>query len=362
MFDSCYQKSVKSCIIYVTGTQPLLERGITMKRAKRFLSIIMSIVMLFGISINAYAESSFLNTVESNGENILSNYSDMMTKIYFRQDLNIEQQNELRCDLLRQCKNELVDNGYEAYLVDSENYNQTEQMLNTDLSDMGIKEGYTYLILFDNEGDSNSSNVASRMTTGSTFTYTYNNVTYSMRYCTVTAADDSSFAKASYCDLLTSASETLIQNCLDTAISAYIYAVSTSLGTVASICGLSISDFAPTKTTSLVLNCGTNWTRVYTQIYSDYDGAWMNGSCVEYVKLSSYLSGYYYDASINSMTAIPGDKSERTKYSSEYYDYAWRKEKAAISLINGNGCNYNITGSVSYYYGDTEKITHSENF
>lgn len=133
------------------------------------------------------------------------------------------------------------------------------------------------MVSFYGEDGINSSNATSRMTTGSTFTYTYNNVTYSMRYCTVTAADDSAFSKASYCDLLTSSSETLIQNCLDIAISAYLSAVSAPLGTVASICGLSIGDFAPAKSATLGLNCGTNWTRVYTQVYSTYDGAWMNG-------------------------------------------------------------------------------------
>lgn len=334
-----------------------------MKKTKRLLSIILSTAMVLGINTNAYAATEPMEEItESNSMNILNEYSSMLTETYLRQDLSSEQQKELRCEVLEECRDTLVENGYEAYIIDNDNYSQMEQRLNTDLSEMGMKEGYTYLVSFDSEGGINSSNATSRMTTGSTFTYTYNNVTYSMRYCTVTAADDSAFSKASYCDLLTSSSETLIRNCLDTAISAYLSAVSAPLGTVASICGLSIENFASAKSASFVLNAGTNWTRIYTQVYSTYDGAWMNGSCVEYVYLSSNLSGYYYDATTNKMEEVPEDKSETTKYSSEYFDYTWRKEKAVISLINGNGCNYNVTGSVSYYYGNTSKITHSENF
>lgn len=272
------------------------------------------------------------------------------------QDVRLQQDKAVLA--LRQCQEALESDGYESYIVDESNIGEIGELTGSDFESMGLRDGGTYLVVYHSDGE----NPGARTSVTSPGTYTYNGKTYSYRYCTITAADSSRYAQASDCDLLTTTSSTLIQNCLDTAINAYVSSVSTALGTVASICGLSISDFAPNKSATFRMNCGSNWTRTYTEIYSDYDSAWEAGTCVEYVQMYSYFSGTYYDKTTNKMKAIPTGESRKTKYSSKYNDTTWRKEKAVIAVLNGNGCNYNTTGAVEYYYGGTKKITHYENF
>lgn len=182
-----------------------------------------------------------------------------------------------------------------------------------------------------------------------------------MRYFTITAADDPAYGKASSLNVLSSNSQTLIKNCLDTAISTYIYAVSSGLGTVASICGLSVSNFSTSQTSTLSMNGGTNWTREYIQVWSDYDNLWLFGSCVEYVTASSYMSGQYYSASQNKYVAVPNNTKSTTKYSSKYNDSTWRKERAVFGCLN-LWIQYDLVGDVEYRYGGSTKITHRESF
>ena len=246
--------------------------------------------------------------------------------------------------------------GIEAYYVTGENRNEIGNELKTDLKDLGIEDNGRYIVILhtgDNECYASS---------GAGFNYTYNGTSYLLRYLTLTAADNSSYGKASTVNVLSSSGRTVIQNCLDTALSIYISSISSTLGTVASICGLSISMFSTAGTSTLNMNCGTNWTRVYTQVWSSYDGRWGNGSCVEYARCSSYMSGQYYSASENSYVAVPQNGRSYTKYSSHYSDESWRKYNAVYYGYLNNWVQYDTTGAVKYYYGSALKITHSENF
>lgn len=154
---------------------------------------------------------------------------------------------------------------------------------------------------------------------------------------------------------------TVIENCLDTAISALISSVSSTLGTVASICGLSVSNFSTSSTSTMYLNGGTNWTRIFTQVYDSNYNHWMNGSCVEYVHATAYMSGLYYSSSSNAYEQVPGNERRAVKNSSKYFNDTWRKEKAVYGFEN-YWTQYDTVGDVKYYYGGTVKITHSENF
>lgn len=177
---------------------------------------------------------------------------------------------------------------------------------------------------------------------------------------TITAADDSGYGKASTVNLLRSASKEFIQRCLDMAIVAYISAFSKTLGTVASLSGLSVSNFGTAQTSTMDLYGGTNWTRVYAQVWSDYDGAWESCSSVEYAKVTSHISGQYYSASANSYVGIPYKPVSATLYSSKYSDYEWRKSQAVNGYMHSS-INYNTTGAVRYRYGSEVKITHTLN-
>lgn len=232
-----------------------------------------------------------------------------------------------------------------------------EETLSTDFEEIGLTPEHTYIIVISGEDN----NAGMRSTVGSSFNYTYNGKSYKMRYMTITAADDPLLGQASAADVLKSNSKTLIQNCLDTAISTYINSVSTTLGTVASICGLSVSQFGTAKSSTLTLNGGSNWTRVYTQVWSSYFNAWAYASEVEYVTAVSYMSGLYYSASKNQYVSVPANSKTKTTYSSCYFDTAWRKEAAAVAF-EASQVVYNKVGAVKYRYGGSTKITHNEHF
>lgn len=257
--------------------------------------------------------------------------------------------------LQKETVDKLNECGYEAYDVNPQTYEAVEDKLQTDLSQIGLNKDGSYIIISGNE---NSDKPYSSASNG--FSYTYNGVSYTLRYLTVTAADDRMYGKASTVNVLQSASRDLIVRCLDTAIVAAISSVNKPLGTVASICGLSIGNFNTSQTATLNLNCGSNWTRIYTQVWSPNDG-WLFGSMVEYVNANSYMSGMYYSASQNKYVAVPQNAKSATQYSSHYSNTEWRKERAVMSYL-GAGFQYDYIGPVKYSYGGSVKVTHAENF
>ena len=92
--------------------------------------------------------------------------------------------------------------GYEAYNVTASNYETLETELKTDFASMGLDPSGSYIVVISGEDDSNSANPNSRAgrlpeqiiiddgySDPNRFYYTYEGVTYSMRYVTVTLAD-----------------------------------------------------------------------------------------------------------------------------------------------------------------------------
>lgn len=251
--------------------------------------------------------------------------------------------------------------GYEAYAINGENFYEIQDALATDLTQLGIKEGELYIAVISGEEENNEKGVSYSAKPSGSFAYSYKGKDYSLRYLTITAADNSAYGKASTVNLLESKSQTVINNCLNTAIIAYISAISSPLGTVASLCGLDISKFNTSQTATLYLNGGTNWTRMYTQVWSDYDEFWFSGSCVDYVTASSYMSGQYYSADKNQYVSVPQDSNTVTEFSSNYDDKSWRHLNAVIGYFNGS-TQYDKVGDVEYRYGGVTKITHREDF
>lgn len=159
-------------------------------------------------------------------------------------------------------------NGYEAYHVNSLTHDAVESELGTDLDELGIKDGYSYIVAAYGDG-TNSTTEASPNSYGtptSEFTHVYKGITYRMRYLIVTGADDPLYAKATSVNLLNSKVLSLIHRCIDAAIVAYIGVFSKTLATIASLTGLSIADFGTAQSTILHLFGATAWTRVYSSL------------------------------------------------------------------------------------------------
>lgn len=326
---------------------------------KKNIAMVVAIIFFLTPTLQVSAESDGSYSEEisiSTMEQILTEYHSFLQSVG-TENRGVYDATASYAGISMQTVNRLRMAGYEAYCVNEENFTDIEASLNTDLSDLGLSQEYTYVIIVSGE-EARGNECSVNSSVGNQFTYTYNGTSYTMRYVTVTAADDPSFGKASFANLLTSRSQTLIYNCLNTAISAYISAVSGVLGTVASICGLDISDFNTDSESTLILNCGSNWTRVYTEVWSSYDNMWLACSCVENVVASSYMGGMYYDAEQNRYLAVPEAPKSITLYSEHYFDYEWRKQKAAIGYFYSSP-QYDIIDKVEYKYGNETKIIHN---
>ena len=243
--------------------------------------------------------------------------------------------------------------GYEAYAISPTSYESVQAELKTNLEAMHIsRNDYCIIIAGEKDGTKGA---------GASFSYTYDGTTYTLRTLIVTAADNSAYGKSSYVNVLSSKVKTVIQSCLNAAITTAAGAINSNLGTVATICGLIIDNFSFTQTSTMGLNCGTNWTRAYTQVYDSFYDSWYSGSCTEYVRQFSYMSGTYYSASTNGYVAVPTNQSTTYTYASNYTNTTWRREHAVLGYYNSY-IYYDLTGSVKYYYNGSLKVTHAENF
>lgn len=327
---------------------------------KKFTSCLLAASMLLT------ASSSLVMATETNKtdsgidlkESIIRDYQDSIVDLKFNSNetraINVKDNvSKIQTDTVKLLNNA----GYYAYDVNPDTFETVETSLKTDLEAAGLNPEYSYIILVEGEND----NLASRSAVSPSFSHTYNGNTYTLRWFTVYASDDPLMGKASDVNVLSSTSQTIIKNCLDAAISTYISSVSKTLGTVASICGLSISNFAPAQTATMRLNGATNWTRRYTQVWSDYDSAWANGCCVEEVTAYSFMSGSYYDASTNRYASVPENKKYDTRYSSKFNNDQWRKNYAVIGYLN-SWTQWDSVGDVAYKYNGSTKITHRHNF
>lgn len=328
---------------------------------KKVLSIVLTITMFCMFSSNAAFAMDTGNEINIK-ENIIKDYRERIFEYNKQANSDITVASLDSEQSLSKIQTETVDAlnnaGYNAYDVNPSTFSNIENVLQTDLEEAGLNPNYSYIIVI--EGEENK-NVNSRAATSSSFSHTYNGTTYTLRWMTMYATDDPLMGKASDVNVLSSAKTSIIQNCLDTAISTYISSISKTLGTVASICGLSISNFAPAQTATMRLNGATNWTRRYTQVWNSYDSAWQNGCCVEEVTAYSYMSGSYYDASSNLYRSVPENKAYDTRYSSRYDDDKWRKDYAVVGYLN-SWIQWDTVGDVVYKYNGTTKITHKHNF
>lgn len=339
---------------------------------KKLLAIILVVTIFFShLGIRAMAvnncnyETGETRINSRTVEEIMSEYISESAKAklsYDSRGISAKELNKRKEENLLRRNHALQENGYSFFEVNCENYVIIEDELNTDFRALGLKPECSYFLVLDS-GEEN------RMTRSSVsyFMHTYNGTTYSMRYLYIYSYDneaDPGFVQATYASVLNSASLTIINNCLNTLISAYISSVSSALGIIADICGLSIDLFGTSNSSSstMVLNGGAAWTRVYTQIYSTYDQLWVNGSSVEYAKITSFMSGLYYAKATNSLQPVPTTPTEETKYSQNYFDHTWRRNTAVQRYLNGLPCLKDIVGSISFYYGNELKFTLFESF
>ncbi len=332
---------------------------------RRSMVLCLSFLMFFSLNISVFAVGS---TTPSSGkitvDEILRDYHSQL----FLAEINKDQDSGKRLltthkEIKSQTLKRLTDAGYEAYDVNKDTFTAVENTLNTDLKSMGLNPNYSYIIVVSGSADDsniNNTNTRYGIVTNQE-TYTYGGVTYNLRYLKVTAADDPRFAKADPVDLLTSSDQQLIYNCLNAAVGTIISEISSVYGILLSLSGLSIEDFLPDRRAILELQCGTNWTLIYTQVWCKYTNDWVNGSCVEYANASCSLTGKYYNANSNSYKDIPSVEHTRTQYSDKAFNPNWKRQMAVSGYL-GNCIYYNVAGDVKYTHDGDVVLIHRENF
>lgn len=341
--------------------------------------VLIFIVELLYLPVHAetYSANSFeLNSVtrtQTSIDSIFREYDRQIEMTNSQSGLTVNERQARQSSSRSQRFNSLEENGYTAFRVNSANYISTGQALDSDLAAIGLNPDGSYLIVvggeqqtvlptFDSSLSMSTSDLHNAPSSNS-FIYTYNGVMYVMRYLYVTAdcyEATSGYAQASTKNLLTSSSQSAINNLLNSALNAYVSYYSASLGFILSVIGLDITQYGYAGSSTFYLNAGTNWSRVFTQVYDTYDQAWQFCSSVEKVHTTAYMSGMYYSATQNAMVPIPQNVVGSYIDSQQYNNFTWRKQQAIIAYLSGSLCTYDMTGSIKYRVDGVVRITHIE--
>lgn len=333
---------------------------------KKVISILMICVMLVTISP---AVAANVTSVQPTVEEILSEYHQRAFEAEYDENTDTVSaysrgSGGTSQTLEQEAVEALTDAGYEAYHVTTDNYDTLEADLYTDFSGMGLDPNGSYIVVV--SGEDQNDGISPTSTTpgsvGSSFSYTYNGTKYYLRYVTVTVADNPDCGLATTVDLLESKTLSTIEACLNSAVSVYLDALTPFfLGTIASICGLNIFEFSTSSTSTLNMNCATNWTVIYTQVWSAYDQMWLYGSSVEYVTVTSNMGGHYYSATYNRYMEVPSNSVSESFDSENCYNYTWRKEQAVRGYLSSQ-IYRDMISTVRYQYNGQVVVTHHSQF
>lgn len=340
---------------------------------KKIISLVIIFAMLIPFSSAVAADKP---SAQPTVEEILNGYHEKALQANIAQETNgastySRQSSGSEKTLEQETVDALTTAGYEAYNVTASNYDTLEKTLKTDFNELGLDPDGSYIVVIRGEDTPKGSGIAPKsgsllapqvqnsVNSNSSFTYTWGNYTLTMRYVTVTANDNSRYAQADACSLLNDSSNSeLIEQTLNTTI-AYVLDLIGSfipIGTVLSLSQIKFVSINQVSRTTLDLHAGANWTREYTQVYYESSDTWLSRSSVDYVQLTTLISGLYYDAAENRFIPISQSESNVYAYSQYYHDYAWRKQMAARGWYYSVSYN-DYSGDVYVYYADEDRLS-----
>ena len=263
--------------------------------------------------------------------------------------------------------------GYTAYNVTGDNYDSLESTLKTDFSAMGLSKNSSYIVVISGEDSSNSNNPNSRLGNipeydlidpggggPPSFEHTYNGKTYSMRYVTVTAAEDSNLdIPFSYTIKHSEHSEVwdeLLEASLYYAADAFLD--NGILGTIISLLTNTTNDsnLHLLESGQVTVIGDTLWTLRYLQVFDKDTNTWVNGQSSEYATSSTFCAGYLYNSETNTSERFVGEETVFTVYSPYYYSATQQKNDAVLGYLAYTG-GYgsivrDITDDISFYLID----------
>lgn len=255
--------------------------------------------------------------------------------------------------------------GYEAYHVYRSNYYELQEQLCTDFEAMGLSPDSSYIITLGCIDCTSTSTYAFDINPDYTlpgliggsdkFTYTYNGVSYSMRYITVTAAENSQLGQTSTVQIN---SDDLPAVC-DIVVS--LLADSMNIGiltTIEDLVALSVPDGALTTFSNVSCTAGTNWTITYSQVYDENSSSWINCASREYVTAMYWIDYTYYDAVSNAYKKKTSPQAQKIKYSQYYNNTDTLHEKGLLAYTKYNTQYRDVFEAMEYQHNGKTVITH----
>lgn len=266
---------------------------------------------------------------------------------------------------------ELTAAGYEAYNVTADNYDALEAQLHTDFGELGVDPNGSYIVIIggvehDSSGNTNSRARPNYDVVGppdneggtSSFEYTQDGKTYTMRYVTVTGnvgtsmgtiselvveADDYDF------DLTTGLLDAFLVTSVDTIIEKL------PIGTILSIwLGTVVPDNYFYSEVGVVTITGASiWTAQSIQIWESDDQLWKTAQSSGSVKSQAQCTAKYIDYTTYDVIVHTGDWCHNeVQFAPKYTNTAQRLRDAVEAYPYRIA--YDRTGSVDFYLGNDD--------
>ena len=332
---------------------------------KKIISFILVLCLLM-VSIPA-ASAGSESTPSRTVEEILDEYHSRVIADLSSENSaagNSRSINNSVASLTQETVNTLNATGYEAYHVTPTNYRTLENQLYTDFEGMGLNLDGSYIIVI--HGDASNANnttngIGSRAIVpnpglggGTTyFNYSYNGKSYSMRYVTVTPAENSALRQNSDVELLEGCTSAQKANALNNILT-YLSLIP-NLSVTTTFLSLLLSVLPNAESTvpdSIDFRAYSIWNTTYTQVYDSAAAKWRMSTCVEYAKRDYDIQYSFYDPEANRYGQTYKTASFPNVYSEHYSDWEYMKQVAAISF-DSNTHPLDTVSELRYKYKDT---------
>lgn len=260
----------------------------------------------------------------------------------------------------------LTNAGYEAYYVTSSDYASLEDELMTDFNSLGLDPTESYVVVI--SGDDNDEVAPYGFSgpgasedildgTSSSFTYTQDGVTYTMRTVTVTSVEKPSYLSRATTYTLAELNNkaTYSGNIFKALAYTGVGIVSAGLSSSSSTSLLSSwtrnSSIVVNDTSAFLLSATTIWTKKHIQVWDENSQKWCTSQCSSYAHSTIQALGDVYDTGSGSTVAIDSGKKSFETFSAYYNDTAsrWRR---AVEGYQKNLTLSDCTGNIYFYFFD----------
>ncbi len=261
--------------------------------------------------------------------------------------------------------------GYTAYNVTAESYEALEKELKTDFGAMGMQENGSYIVVIEgtesdatpDDGVQPASTISPEIELGQPddtgaypATYTYNGVTYDVRFITVTSAEggwsDRTESTLGEMGLAHKTWKELAEFCLLTVLDNLAQGPYAS---IASLLAKLVTDDGVIHLSPGAMNvfAYTTWNRQFIQVYWRDKGYWCGAQCSEYANITAYTSGAVLNESTNFFDIVQGDTIKNTIYSADYFDINKRLYDAVSAMVHGANIPHDRV-DVKFYLGQDD--------